>query len=61
MNIHIVFMYLLFAMTYLSNVKQKPQPLMCKMYFVCSCLIKYDYFSCLLLYNVDMNMSGDYI
>ena len=60
MNIDIVFLYLLFAMTYLSNVKQKHQPLMCKMYFVSSSLIKYDDFSCLFWYKVDMNMSGDY-
>ena len=47
MNIHIVFLYLLFAMTYLSNVKQKRQHSMCKLHFVCSCLINYNDCSCL--------------
>ena len=47
MNIYIVFLYLLFDMTFLSNVKQKRQHLMCKLHFVCSRPIKYNDFSCL--------------
>ena len=40
------FLIIIICLTYLSNVKQKPQPLISKMQFICSRLIKYNDFSC---------------